>query len=223
MIRIEGLDFAHPGGFRLDVPRLVVAAGETVAVVGPSGTGKTTLLNLVAGILPAQGGRIEVAGEAVSAMPDRARRRLRARAMWASCSKTSRCSTTSRRGATCSTPTGSERGCGSTGRRGRGRTRWPRPAASRGSSTATPQGFQPGRAAARGALPGARRRSPKVVLADEPTGNLDPANKALILGLLFERARAAGAALLAVTHDHELLPQFDRVVDLAAPSSEAAA
>ena len=64
---------------------------------------------------------------------------------------------------------------------------------------------------------------PGVVLADEPTGNLDPANKALILDLLFERTRAAGASLLAVTHDHELLSRFDRVVDLAAPAPETAA
>ena len=56
---------------------------------------------------------------------------------------------------------------------------------------------------------------PKVILADEATGNLDPANKAAALDLLFAQAAETGAALLCVTHDHELLPRFDRVIDFA--------
>jgi ABC-type lipoprotein export system ATPase subunit len=55
--------------------------------------------------------------------------------------------------------------------------------------------------------------SPQLVLADEATGNLDPRNKGHILDLLFEAAQAHGSTLLAVTHDHELLPRFDRTVD----------
>jgi putative ABC transport system ATP-binding protein len=51
------------------------------------------------------------------------------------------------------------------------------------------------------------------VLADEATGNLDPRNKGHILELLFESVATHGATLLAVTHDHELLQHFDRVVD----------
>jgi putative ABC transport system ATP-binding protein len=54
---------------------------------------------------------------------------------------------------------------------------------------------------------------PKLILADEATGNLDPANKIRILDLLFEAANRQQASLIAVTHDHELLPRFDRVVD----------
>ena len=57
---------------------------------------------------------------------------------------------------------------------------------------------------------------PAVILADEATGNLDPANKEAVLDLLFERAAETGASVLAVTHDHELLPRFDRTVDFAA-------
>ena len=55
---------------------------------------------------------------------------------------------------------------------------------------------------------------PSMVLADEPTGNLDPANKRIILEALLDAARARNAAVLAVTHDHDLLDAFDRVVDL---------
>jgi putative ABC transport system ATP-binding protein len=55
--------------------------------------------------------------------------------------------------------------------------------------------------------------APRLVLADEATGNLDPRNKGYILELLFNSVVAHDATLLAVTHDHELLPHFDRVVD----------
>ena len=55
--------------------------------------------------------------------------------------------------------------------------------------------------------------SPQLVLADEATGNLDPRNKAHILDLLFDVVQAHESTLLAVTHDHELLPRFDRTVD----------
>ncbi len=55
---------------------------------------------------------------------------------------------------------------------------------------------------------------PPLLLADEPTGNLDSANKERVLDALFELAAESGATILTVTHDHELLPRFDRVVDL---------
>jgi putative ABC transport system ATP-binding protein len=54
---------------------------------------------------------------------------------------------------------------------------------------------------------------PKLILADEATGNLDPENKTRILDLLFAAVKAHGTTLLAVTHDHELLGRFDRIID----------
>ena len=54
---------------------------------------------------------------------------------------------------------------------------------------------------------------PRLILADEATGNLDPDNKIRILDLLFEAVAEHDATLLAVTHDHELLPRFNEVVD----------
>jgi putative ABC transport system ATP-binding protein len=54
---------------------------------------------------------------------------------------------------------------------------------------------------------------PKVILADEPTGNLDPENKTKIMKLLFDYVEQKGSTLITVTHDHELLSGFDRVVD----------
>ena len=56
---------------------------------------------------------------------------------------------------------------------------------------------------------------PRLILADEATGNLDPENKTRILDLLFRAVAEHDTTLLAVTHDHELLPRFDRVIDFA--------
>ena len=64
---------------------------------------------------------------------------------------------------------------------------------------------------------------PKLILADEATGNLDPDNKTLILDLLFKAVNDQHATLLAVTHDHDLLKGFDRVVDFQEFQKEAAA
>jgi len=55
--------------------------------------------------------------------------------------------------------------------------------------------------------------NPPLLLADEPTGNLDPSNKDRVLDILFEYAAANGATLLTVTHDRDLLPRFGRVID----------
>ena len=57
--------------------------------------------------------------------------------------------------------------------------------------------------------------SPRLLLADEPTGNLDPAAKHRVLDLLFEQSARARASLLMVTHDLGLLSRFDRAIDLA--------
>ena len=54
---------------------------------------------------------------------------------------------------------------------------------------------------------------PPLVLADEPTGNLDPSNKGLVLELLLDYVRTSGATLVTVTHDRELLSSFQRVLD----------
>ena len=57
--------------------------------------------------------------------------------------------------------------------------------------------------------------TPRLLLADEPTGNLDAVNTSRTLTLLQEEARHAKATLLMVTHDHALLEHFDRVIDFS--------
>ena len=54
-----------------------------------------------------------------------------------------------------------------------------------------------------------------VLLADEPTGNLDPANKEKIINLLIDQAAKSDSTLLVVTHDHSLTNRFDRTIDVS--------
>jgi putative ABC transport system ATP-binding protein len=61
---------------------------------------------------------------------------------------------------------------------------------------------------------------PSLLLADEPTGNLDPANKFRVIDILRDYAKEHDATLLTVTHDHDLLNRFPRVIDLQTMNSE---
>jgi ABC-type lipoprotein export system ATPase subunit len=65
--------------------------------------------------------------------------------------------------------------------------------------------------------------SPRLILADEPTGNLDPENQDRIVALLLEEARRIGATVVMITHDPVLLPRFDRVIDVMDLRKEAGA
>jgi putative ABC transport system ATP-binding protein len=56
---------------------------------------------------------------------------------------------------------------------------------------------------------------PQLLLADEPTGNLDQANKLKVVDLLIRQARTHDSMLLMVTHDHSMLDAFERVIDFA--------
>jgi putative ABC transport system ATP-binding protein len=215
MILIEGLDFGYPAAeFRLHIEAFHVAPGEKVAVIGPSGSGKTTLLNLVAGILVPSQGNIDCAGVKVSALGDRQRRDFRIRSIGFvfqdfqlldylnvldNILHPYRITGALRlTGEVRSRATELAHGMGIGDKLGR-------------RVDHLSQGEKQRVAICRALLP-----SPGLVLADEATGNLDPRNKGHILELLFRSVEDHDATLLAVTHDHELLPHFDRVVDFAA-------
>ena len=214
MIDIRSLDFHYPGGdFRLAIPRLQIAAGEKLAVIGPSGSGKTTLLNLVAGILTPQQGEVRVGDTEVSALDDAARRDFRIGNIGFVFQdfelleylnvldnvlhpyRITR--------ALQLTPVVREQAVKLLQQMGLGDK------LRRGVENLS-QGEKQRVAICRALLP-----APRLVLADEATGNLDPRNKSHILDLLFAAVDAAGTTVLAVTHDHELLPRFDRTVDFS--------
>lgn len=214
MIAIDSLTFGYgSGGFRLRIPSFSLADGESLAVVGPSGSGKTTLLNLIAGILTPESGRIDVAGTDVAGLSDAERRRFRASKIGFVFQDFALLDYLAARQnilypyritpALRLDTAAIERAemladaCGIGGKLDR-------------HPTALSQGEQQ-----RVAICRALVTQPKLILSDEATGNLDPESKTRILDLLFEQSEQAGAAVLAVTHDHELLPRFERVLDFS--------
>lgn len=214
MITVENLTFRYSAtSFGLRVPEFTLHDNERVAIVGPSGSGKTTLLNLIAGILTPEAGRIDVAGVDVARLSDVDRRNFRASTIGFVFQDFALLDYLSARQnilypyritpALTLNAEARERAealaaaCGI----GDKLDRHP-PALSQGEQQ-------------RVAICRALVTQPKLILSDEATGNLDPDSKARILDLLFERATDAGAAVLAVTHDHELLPRFGRVLDFA--------
>lgn len=213
MIGLRDVRFAYAGAFTIEIPILDVAPGERVAIAGPSGSGKTTLLNLIAGILRPAAGEIVVAGENLGRLAPAALRDFRIRRLGFIFQNFALVEYLSVRDnilhparlnpALALTPAL--------------RTRAEALAAAAGVARhldrfpgRLSQGEQQRVAIARSLI-----AAPALILADEATGNLDPANKDVILDLLFAEAEAAGATLLAVTHDHALLPRFDRVIDFA--------
>jgi putative ABC transport system ATP-binding protein len=215
MIAIEALRFAYrQGTFRLHIPALTVPEGQKLAVIGPSGSGKTTLLNLIAGIQPSDSGMIDVAGIPVHALDDARRRAFRITRVGFvfqdfelldylnvldNILHPYRISGALRLDA--GVRARAVELAGQMGIAGRLRHR----------AGELSQGEKQRAAICRALLP-----RPQLILADEATGNLDPDNKLHILDLLFRAVDEHGATLLAVTHDHELLPRFDRVVDFEA-------
>jgi ABC-type lipoprotein export system ATPase subunit len=65
--------------------------------------------------------------------------------------------------------------------------------------------------------------SPELILADEPTGNLDPENQDTIVSLMLEEASRIGSTVVMITHEPELERRFDRVVNLLDLREEAGA
>jgi putative ABC transport system ATP-binding protein len=220
MISIQDLVFRYSGtGFELRIKDFSVSAGEQVAVIGPSGSGKSTFLHLIAGLLRPEVGSIDVCDTRLKGMTESAARRFRAKELGfiyqdfglleyltakANILYPYRVSSALKL-----TPETEARLDEITRRVGISELLHRHP-------KALSQGEKQRVAICRALL-----HRPKLILADEATGNLDPKNKAIILDLIQDIASETGASVMVVTHDHEALPRFERVIDFRDLSFEA--
>jgi putative ABC transport system ATP-binding protein len=192
----------------LDGASLEVRRGELVVVLGPSGSGKSTLLNLVSGIDTPDGGSVEIAGVVLTGLGERDRTLLRRREIGFVFQFYNLLPTL----------TVLENlllPLELRGRIGPEHDQAARRLLAR-LGLADRAGAFPDRLSGgeqqRVALARALVHEPALVLADEPTGNLDPETGAEVLDLLDELVRERGATVLAVTHSRELAARADRVL-----------
>ncbi len=218
MIRVANLEFGYPqGDFELAIPALVVERGNRVGIIGASGLGKTTLLHLIAGIATPRAGTIEVAGEPLARLDDARRRDFRIRRIGLVFQEFElleyldvldnillpyRINRALRLdGATRDRAAGLAERVGLSDKLRR-------------SAAQLSHGEKQRVAVCRALL-----AEPALLLADAPTGNLDPANKDRVLDILVDYAEERGATLVTVTHDHDRLGRFERVIDFKALSA----
>ena len=189
---------------------LVVAAGERLSLVGPSGSGKSTLLMTIAGLERPQRGRLKVAGADLSGLGEDALARLRGRAIGIVFQSFHLIPnmTALENVAVPLELAGAADAFGKAKNElvdiGLGDRLDHYPAQLSG-------GEQQRVAIARALVP-----EPAILLADEPTGNLDAATGGLIADLLFSASEKRGTTLVLVTHDPMLAGRSDRVVRLRA-------
>ncbi len=203
--------YLSPEGERstvIDVPSFSMAAGEQVGLRGPSGSGKTTFLNLIAGILQADSGRISIDGREMTALSEPNRDRLRAEKMGYVFQTFNLLHGYN---ALENVELGMMFGPGIN-------TRYARELLDRvGLShrmTYRPRQLSVGQQQ-RVAVARALASKPKLVLADEPTGNLDRRHAMEALELMRAVCREHDAALLLVSHDPQILEHFARCEDLS--------
>ena len=205
------VSLARDRNFKLDVDLQFPATGVT-AIYGPSGSGKTTLLALIAGIVQPQSGEIRLGDNRLDQLSDGARRLHRLGHIGMIFQSFELLDYLDVRdnillqarlapGITIDASL-EQRGQAIADELGLA-DKWRRPV------QALSQGERQRVAACRALL-----LEPDLVLADEPTGNLDPDNKQRVLEQLVALCKRDERILLTVTHDHSLLPSFDRVLEM---------
>ena len=213
VLEIEGLKKGYTTpegehGLVIDIERFSLEEGKHVALCGASGSGKTTLLNLIAGVLTADEGRIKLAGTEITGLSEAARDRVRALHIGYvfqtfnllqgyTALENVMLGMMFGKGVDRS---GAEALLGRVGLDDRMQYR--------------PQQLSVGQQQ-RVAVARALANHPRLVLADEPTGNLDVRRAEESLALMREVCTENGAALLLVSHDRNILKQFDVVEELS--------
>jgi putative ABC transport system ATP-binding protein len=186
---------------------LAVESGELVAVTGPSGSGKSTLLACLAGLDEPDGGTVRIAGERISRRPEEERAAIRARTLGLLFQQDNLAGHL--------TVTQNVAVAQSLARPSRPSTDCVELLTRLGIAARAnhlPRQLSGGEQA-RAGLAVATANDPEVILADEPTGELDDSTTARIIGLLRDQAKR-GAAVLVVTHDPVVAREADRELQL---------
>jgi len=219
VIEIRNLRFRYgQNAFAFQIPELRIERGEKVAFIDPSGTGKTTLIYLIAGILAPQDGSIRVGDVDLSTRGDQRRRDFRISRIGFVFQEFELLEYLTVRdnillpyylNTTLQLDSASHKNAdalaSSMGLADKLR-RYPR-TLSHGERQ-------------RVAICRALVAAPELLIADEPTGNLDSSTARTILRMLLDEVERRMATLLMVTHNHTLLDSFDRVVNLDTFSRE---
>lgn len=211
MISITDLDFQYAqSDFRLRVPQLAIPRGSRTALIGPSGSGKTTLLNLIAGVVVPSAGKVVTDGVELSSLPDAARRRLRIREIGLVFQEFELLDHLNVRDNILLPCRISDLPLN-----GKMRNRAAQLAGEVGVADKLDRNVQRLSQGERQrvAICRALLAEPPLLVCDEPTGNLDPVNKLHVLDILDSYVEKTAATLVTVTHDHEILPRFDTVID----------
>jgi len=212
MIQLKDLQFQYPqSDFRLKIDELQFANDSKTAIIGPSGFGKTTMLNLIAGILIPNHGDIQIDGVSVNQLSDGDRRNFRIKNIGFVFQdfrlipylnvldnilipfRINNTLKPDSESVNLAKGIANELSIGSL-------------------ILNYPEKLSHGERQ-RVAIARALINKPQVILADEPTGNLDPENKEHIKHLLFDAVQKYNATLITVTHDHEMLNDYDKVID----------
>ena len=203
--------FAQPGGGTLtvlDVPQFQIGEAEQVALIGQSGGGKTTLLHLIAGLLVPDSGSIQIDGHEMTRLSEQGRDRFRASAIGYVFQTFNLLPAFTalenvRLGMTF----------------GHGRHNHARAVdLLQRVGLQDRANYRPGQLSVgqqqRVAIARALAGKPKLLLADEPTANVDPVSAESVLDLIRTTCREENVSLLTVTHDMDVAASFDRVEKL---------
>ncbi len=219
-IRVVDVHYQYPSSsFVFQLPSFTAQPGERVAITGPSGCGKTTLLRLITGLLQPQKGRVFLGGEEISVLPEKAKRALRIARVGSIpqeldlldylCVEDNMLLPFSINRALRLTSAAREEQRQLTDALGL-----------QGKHARFPHQLSQGERQ-RVAIGRALITRPEILVADEPTGNLDGNTARQVLELLGKLIEERGTTLLMVTHDLSLLDFFDRQFDLTEASETA--